>query len=77
MRTAAAVFFIIWWIVLFAMLPLGLRTQDDEDDVTLGTVSSAPRLGAHGNAILFLHPRDMLGTLVEREQRVTAMDGRS
>ena len=41
-----AVFFIIWWTVLFAMLPFGLRTQDDDKDVTLGTVSSAPR-GAH------------------------------
>jgi predicted secreted protein len=37
-----AIFFIVWWIVLFAMLPVGLRTQDDEKDVTLGTVSSAP-----------------------------------
>ncbi|MET0599180.1 MAG: DUF1467 family protein [Mesorhizobium sp.] len=44
--SAAAIFFIIWWIVLFAMLPFGLRTQDDEGDVTLGTVSSAPR-GPH------------------------------
>jgi predicted secreted protein len=42
----AAIFFIIWWTVLFAMLPLGLRTQDDEGDVTLGTTSSAPR-GPH------------------------------
>lgn len=42
----SAVFFIIWWTVLFAMLPFGLRTQDDDKDVTLGTVSSAPR-GAH------------------------------
>ncbi len=76
MRTAAAVFFIIWWIVLFAMLPLGLRTQDDEDDVTLGTVSSAPRFGAHGEPSCSSIPGH-LGTLVEREQRVTAMDGRS
>ena len=60
----------------FAMLPLGLRTQDDEDDVTLGTVSSAPRLGAHDGPVLFLHP-SLLGTLVEREQRVTGMDVRS
>jgi predicted secreted protein len=42
----AAIFFIVWWVVLFAMLPVGLRTQDDEKDVTLGTVSSAPR-GPH------------------------------
>lgn len=37
-----AVYFILWWIVLFATLPFSLRTQDDEKDVTLGTVSSAP-----------------------------------
>jgi predicted secreted protein len=41
-----AIYFILWWVVLFAMLPFGLRTQDEEDDVTLGTVSSAPR-GPH------------------------------
>lgn len=37
-----AVYFIIWWITLFAVLPLGMRSQDDEGDVTLGTVGSAP-----------------------------------
>lgn len=42
----AALYFILWWIVLFATLPFGLRTQDDEDDVTLGTERSAPR-GPH------------------------------
>lgn len=42
----AAVFFIIWWVVLFATLPFGLRTQDEEGDVTLGTTASAPR-GPH------------------------------
>lgn len=44
--SGAAVFFIIWWTVLFAMLPLGLRTQDEQNDVTLGTVPSAPH-GPH------------------------------
>jgi predicted secreted protein len=41
-----AIFFIIWWTVLFATLPFGLKTQDDDGDVTLGTTSSAPR-GPH------------------------------
>ncbi|HET9536070.1 MAG TPA: DUF1467 family protein [Mesorhizobium sp.] len=41
-----AIFFIIWWTVLFAALPFGLKTQDDDGDVTLGTTSSAPR-GPH------------------------------
>ena len=27
-----------------------------------------PRLGAHGKPVLFLHPKDMAGTLVELEQ---------
>ena len=27
-----------------------------------------PRLGAHGKPVLFLHPKDFLGTLVELEQ---------
>jgi predicted secreted protein len=41
-----ALFFVTWWIVLFAVLPFSVRTQDDDQDVTLGTVSSAPR-GPH------------------------------
>ncbi len=44
--TFAALTFIAWWLILFATLPFSLRTQDDEGDVTLGTVSSAP-LGPH------------------------------
>ena len=48
----AAIFFLIWWLALFATLPFGMRTQDDEGDVTLGTVASAPG-GAHmGKAIV-------------------------
>ena len=41
-----ALFFVTWWLVLFAILPFGLKTQDEDHDVTLGTVSSAPR-GPH------------------------------
>ncbi|HKD47607.1 MAG TPA: methylmalonyl-CoA epimerase [Rhizomicrobium sp.] len=28
----------------------------------------APRIGAHGKPVLFLHPKDFVGTLVELEQ---------
>lgn len=42
----AAVYFIIWWVTLFAVLPFGLRTQEEDGDVTLGTTASAPR-GPH------------------------------
>ena len=30
--------------------------------------SGEPRIGAHGRPVLFLHPKDFLGTLVELEQ---------
>jgi len=30
--------------------------------------SGEPRIGAHGKPMLFLHPKDFLGTLVELEQ---------
>jgi methylmalonyl-CoA/ethylmalonyl-CoA epimerase len=30
--------------------------------------SGEPRIGAHGKPVLFLHPKDLLGTLVELEQ---------
>ena len=41
-----AVFFLIWWLMLFISLPFGLRTQDDDGNVILGTTSSAPH-GPH------------------------------
>jgi len=39
---AIALYFIIWWTVLFAVLPFGVRTQDEDDDVVPGTPASAP-----------------------------------
>lgn len=42
----AAIYFIMWWVVLFVMLPFGVRTQEENGDVTLGTVASAPH-GPH------------------------------
>ena len=38
-----ALCFATWWVVLFAVLPFSIRTQDEDHDVTLGTVPSAPR----------------------------------
>ena len=37
-----AEYFICWWITLFIVLPIGLRTQADENEVVSGTVKSAP-----------------------------------
>ena len=38
----AAIFFIVWWIVLFAVLPWGVKTQAEAGEAILGTVKSAP-----------------------------------
>ena len=32
------------------------------------TVLGEPRIGAHGKLVIFLHPKDFVGTLVELEQ---------
>ena len=40
--SAAAVYFIIWWVTLFAVLPLGLKTQAEAGEVVPGTHESAP-----------------------------------
>ena len=38
-----AVYFMIWWIVLFAVLPFGFRqTQEEAGDVVPGSEPSAP-----------------------------------
>jgi predicted secreted protein len=43
-----ASYFVIWWTVLFAVLPFGVRTQGEAGSVVPGTPASAPaqfRLG--------------------------------
>ena len=40
---AIAIYFIIWWLCLFAVLPFGLRTQDEAGEVVPGTPESAPQ----------------------------------
>lgn len=50
--SAFAVFFVVWWLVLFAVLPFGVRTQEESSDITLGTTESAPSLPRMGRALL-------------------------
>ena len=39
-----AVYFVIWWTVLFAVLPFGVRSQAEAGEVTEGTEPGAPVL---------------------------------
>ena len=44
LTTAVAIYFIIWWVVLFAVLPFGVRSQEEEGAVAPGTDPGAPVL---------------------------------
>ncbi len=42
--TAIAIYFLIWWITLFAVLPWGVRNQEESGEVTPGTDPGAPAI---------------------------------
>jgi predicted secreted protein len=42
--TSFAIYFIIWWMVLFAVLPFGVRSQVEAGDVVPGSDPGAPAL---------------------------------
>jgi predicted secreted protein len=42
--TAAAIYFIIWWITLFAVLPWGVRSQAESGEVVPGSDPGAPAI---------------------------------
>ena len=40
--SAFVVWLIIWWLVLFIVLPIGIRGQAEENDIVKGTEPGAP-----------------------------------
>jgi predicted secreted protein len=42
LATSIAIYFIIWWTVLFAVLPWGVRSQQESGAVAPGTDPGAP-----------------------------------
>ena len=40
--TLFAYYILFWWLTLFAVLSIGLRTQDEEGEIVEGTHASAP-----------------------------------
>ncbi len=37
-----AIYFVVWWIPLFAVLPIGVRSQEEGGEVAEGTEPGAP-----------------------------------
>ena len=42
--TALAIYFLIWWVVLFAVLPWGIRSQAEGSEIAPGTDPGAPAI---------------------------------
>ncbi len=42
--TLIAIYFLIWWVTLFAVLPWGVRNQEESGEVTPGTDPGAPAI---------------------------------
>jgi predicted secreted protein len=42
--TVIAIYFLVWWVTLFAVLPWGVRNQEESGEVTPGTDPGAPAL---------------------------------
>jgi len=51
--TALAVFFLIWWVTLFAVLPWGIKSQHEAGERALGTDPGAPATVSLGRKVLW------------------------
>ena len=40
--TAVVIFILVWWVTLFTVLPLGVRGQAEDGNITRGTEPGAP-----------------------------------
>lgn len=51
--TVIAIYFLIWWITLFAVLPFGVRSQHEGGDYADGTDPGAPILARIGMKLVW------------------------
>jgi predicted secreted protein len=51
--TGLAIFLLIWWVVLFAVLPWGIRSQHEGEDIAPGTDPGAPTKARVGCKLLW------------------------
>jgi len=51
--TGLAMFFLIWWVVLFAVLPWGVRSQHEGGAMTPGTDPGAPVIPKLGRKLVW------------------------
>lgn len=51
--TAFAIYFVLWWVVLFAVLPFGVRSQMENGEEIPGTDPGAPSAARMGRKLLW------------------------
>ena len=51
--TALAIYFLIWWVTLFAVLPWGVRNQEEAGEITPGTDPGAPAVHVLGRKLMW------------------------
>ncbi|SIO52664.1 Protein of unknown function [Bradyrhizobium erythrophlei] len=51
--TAFAIYFVMWWIVLFLTLPFGVRSQHEDGEGAPGTDPGAPVLTRMGSKLIW------------------------
>jgi predicted secreted protein len=53
LSTAFAIYFVLWWIVLFTTLPFGVRSQHEEGGGVEGTDPGAPIVARMGYKLIW------------------------
>jgi predicted secreted protein len=51
--TAFAIYFVMWWIVLFLTLPFGVRSQHEDGESAPGTDPGAPIIPGMGRKLIW------------------------
>jgi predicted secreted protein len=51
--TAFAIYFVMWWIVLFVTLPFGVRSQHEDGAGAPGTDPGAPIVSGMGRKLIW------------------------
>jgi len=51
--TAFAIYFVLWWIVLFLTLPFGVRSQHEDGEGVAGTDPGAPIATQMGRKLIW------------------------
>jgi predicted secreted protein len=51
--TAFAIYFVLWWLVLFVTLPFGVRSQHEDGESIAGTDPGAPVMARMGPKLIW------------------------